>query len=110
MKETLLRSETGGCEAANSDQTKNHNQDDGEETLQLLGEHLCKQISGLDLLHIGLALTSAEMIGDDGAGESVPGWMGTSGVTAAIMQALIAAKYNGARQTVAKDFVDGQVM
>ena len=103
LKETLLRSGTGGCEAANSDQTENHNQDDGEEPLQLLGN----QISDLDLLYIGLALTSAEMIGDDGAGEkeTVPGWTGTSGVTAAIMQALIAAKYNGAQLTVAKDLV-----
>ena len=66
LKETLLRSETGGCEAANSDQTGNYNQDDGEEPLQLLGN----QISDLDLLYIGLALTSADMIGDDGAGET----------------------------------------
>ena len=70
LKETLLRSGTGGCEAANSDQTGNHSQDDGEEPWQLLGKHMCKQISDLDLLYIGLALTSADMIGDDGAGET----------------------------------------
>ena len=43
--------------------------DDGEEQQQLLGKQLYKQFSGLNMLQIGLALTPAEIIGDDEAGE-----------------------------------------